>query len=118
MSGEIHFYTLAKASELLNYEIAKLDIKLLKRGCEITKIPFIGGGTFIISRSDDPIEEELALKRAVEKDIWHKTECIMVGAKLDKNHPRFSYYSVIVIRSENLMDLKMALKVHKLKAFL
>jgi hypothetical protein len=114
----IKFYTLVEASELLNYDIKTLDVALIKYGCEIIKIPYIGGGTFIVKRDDNLPEEEMAVKRLIVKEMWRGVDGLVVIAKLVKNHPRYSYYQAIIIKSQDLLDLKKALKIHKLKAFL
>lgn len=118
ISEDIQFFSIAQANELMNYEFKNLDVGLIKKGCEIVKAPYIGGGTFWVKRTDDPVQEEEAVKEAVSKEIWKNVKAIVVFSKLDKNHPRYSYFQVIAIRSEDLLDLKKALKIHKLKAFL
>ena len=50
--------------------------------------------------------------------MWKGVDGLVVIAKLERNHPRYSYYQAIVIKSQDLLDLKKALKIHKLKAFL
>ena len=118
LPDHIKFYTLAEASEVLNYDIKNLDVPLIKYGCELIKVPYIGGGTFIVKRRNDLIEEEMSAKRAIAGEIWKGTQAIVVCVRLERNHPRFSYYQAIALRSDDVLDLKKALKVHKLKAFL
>jgi hypothetical protein len=118
ISEDIQFFTLIQANELMNYEFKLLDVALIKKGCEIIKAPYIGGGTFWVKRTDNLAEEELAVKESISKEIWKGVKAIVVFSKLDKNHPRYSYFQAIAIRSEDLLDLKKALKIHKLKAFL
>lgn len=117
ISADIQFFTLEEAGKLLYYEFKNLDVPLIKKGCEIIKAPYIGGGTFWVKRTDDAQEEE-AVKASISKEIWKGTKAIVVYYKLDRNHPRYSYYQAIAIRSEDLLDLKKAMKIHKLKAFL
>jgi len=118
ISADIQFFTLEEAGKLLYYEFKNLDIPLIKKGCEIIKAPYIGGGTFWVKRTDNVQEEEEAIKASISKEIWKGTKAIVVYYKLDRNHPRYSYYQAIAIRSEDLLDLKKAMKIHKLKAFL
>lgn len=118
LPDNVKFYTLVEASELLNYDIKSLDVPLIKYGCEIIKIPYLGGGTFIIQRNDDLVAEELAIKKLIVKEMWKGVDGMVVIAKLEKNHPRYSYYQAIIIKTNDLLDLKKALKIHKLKAFL
>jgi len=118
MSGDIQFYNLIQASEVLNYDIKNLDVPLIKYGCEIIKVPYIGGGTFIVKRRDDPLLEEREAHAAIEKQLWKNIKAIVVCVKVERNHPRFSYYQAIALRSDDILDLKKALKIHKLKAFL
>lgn len=117
INENIQFFTLVEAGKLLNYDFKNLDVPLIKKGCEIIKAPYIGGGTFWVKRTDDA-QEEAALKAAISKEIWNNTAAIVVYFKLDRNHPRYSYYQAIAIRSADLLDLKKAMKIHKLKAFL
>jgi hypothetical protein len=117
LPNNMQFFSLVQAGELLNYEFKNLDVPLIKKGCEIIKAPYIGGGTFWVKRTDNAEEEE-AVKEAIAKEIWSSVKAIVVYYKLDRNHPRYSYYQAIAIRSEDLLDLKKAMKIHKLKAFL
>lgn len=118
LPDNIKFYTLVEASELLDYDIKSLDVPLIKYGCEIIKVPYVGGGTFIVKRNDNLPEEELAAKKIIAKEMWKNTQGLVVIAKIERNHPRYSYYQAIIIKSDDLLDLKKALKIHKLKAFL
>lgn len=117
ISPTIQFYDLVEAGKLLNYEFKNLDVPLIKKGCEIIKAPYIGGGTFWVKRTNDGYEVE-ALKAAISKEIWKGTPAIVVYFNLNRDHPRYSYYQAIAIRSSDLLDLKKAMKIHKLKAFL
>lgn len=118
MSTDIQFYNLTQASEVLNYDINNLDVPLIKYGCEIIKVPYIGGGTFIVKRRDDLVQEEQEAHAAIEKELWKDIKAIVVCIKIERNHPRFSYYQAIALRSDDILDLKKTLKIHKLKAFL
>lgn len=117
ISPTIQFFNLEEAGKLLNYEFKNLDVPLIKKGCEIIKAPYIGGGTFWVKRTDNEQEVEV-LKAAISKEIWRGTAAIVVYFNLHRDHPRYSYYQAIAIRSSDLLDLKKAMKIHKLKAFL
>jgi hypothetical protein len=114
------YYTLSEASELLDldYDIKDLNIPLIKKGCELMKISYRGGGVFIVKRNDNLSEEALSAKNIIEKNFGNYDNLIVVSIKLEKNHPGYSYYNAICINSSDIMDLKKALKVHKLKAFI
>lgn len=116
----IQFFTLPEVVKALNWdiELKDLDIPLIKQGCEIIKAPFIGGGVFWVQKTGDYAQEEDAAKRDIAKEIWKGTPAIVVFQRLEKNHPRYVYYQAIAIRSDDLIDLKKAMKIHKLKAFL
>lgn len=94
-----------------------LNIALLKKGCEILKIPYVGGGTYFFNKGlpEDEIE---TLKKRLANELNQKNEYIIAYSKEDKPHPNLTFYKVIAIRGSDILDLKKALKVHKLKAFL
>lgn len=94
-----------------------LDIGLLKKGCEILKIPFVGGGTYFFNKGSPDGELEY-LKKNLAKELNSKNDYIIAYSKEQKPHPNLAFYKVIAIRGTDILDLKKALKVHKLKAFL
>lgn len=101
---------------MLDFESA-LSVPLLKQGCEILKIPFVGGGTYFFNKGT-PEKEMEHLKKNLAKELNAKNEYIIAYSKELKPHPYLVFYKVIAIRSSDILDLKKALKVHKLKAFL
>lgn len=101
---------------LLDYNKG-LNISLLKKGCEILKIPFVGGGTYFFNKGTPEVEIE-TLKTLLMKELNASSEYVIAYSKEDKPHPNLSFYKIIAIRSNDLLDLKKALKVHKLKAFI
>lgn len=94
-----------------------LSIALLRQGCEILKISFVGGGVYFVNKGTPEIEME-NLKGLLMKELNPNTEYVIAYSKEDKPHPNLAYYKIIAIRSNDLLDLKKALKVHKLKAFI
>lgn len=101
---------------LLEYDKG-LNIALLKKGCEILKIPYVGGGTYFFNKGTPEIEIETLQKKLFE-ELNQKNEYIIAYSKELKPHPNLAFYKVIAIRGSDILDLKKALKVHKLKAFL
>lgn len=101
---------------MLDFQTA-LSVSLLKKGCEILKIPFVGGGTYFFNKGT-PEKEMEHLKKNLAKELNPKNEYIIAYSKELKPHPNLAFYKVIAIRSNDILDLKKALKVHKLKAFL
>lgn len=101
---------------MLDFETA-LSVSLLKKGCEILNIPFVGGGTYFFNKNT-PEKEMEHLKINLAKELNTKNEYIIAYSKELKPHPYLAFYKVIAIRSSDILDLKKALKVHKLKAFL
>jgi hypothetical protein len=94
-----------------------LSVPLLKKGCEILKIPFVGGGTYFFNKNTPELEME-HLKKNLAKELNPAVEYIIAYSKELKPHPYLAFYKVIAIRSNDILDFKKALKVHKLKAFL
>lgn len=101
---------------LLEYDKG-LNISLLKKGCEILKIPYVGGGTYFFNKGTPEAEME-QLKKNLASELNQKNEYIIAYSKELKPHPNLAFYKVIAIKGSDILDLKKALKVHKLKAFL
>lgn len=101
---------------LLEYDKG-LNVALLKKGCEILKIPYVGGGTYFFNKGTPETELE-HLKKNLSAELNQKNEYIIAYSKELKPHPNLAFYKIIAIRGSDILDLKKALKVHKLKAFL
>ena len=93
------------------------NVALLKKGCEILKIPYVGGGTYFFNKST-PDKEMEYLKKNLVKELNPKNEYVIAYSKDLKPHPYLAFYKVIAIKGSDILDLKKALKIHKLKAFL
>lgn len=123
--SHIKMHTLSDVREYLG-ATKNIDIPLLREGCRICEIPFIGGGKMLIKRGDSADEELFLLKQELAKQLSSQCEYIVAYEKvinLDINsnakpHPTYSNYFVLAVRSSDLLDLKKAYKVQKLKAFL
>lgn len=96
----------------------KLNVSLLKEGCRICDIPFVGGGIVFCKASIDPDIELDNLKQAMTKMLGDKGEYVFTYFKEERGHPTLAYYSILGIRGDDVLQLKKALKIHKLKAFL
>lgn len=94
-----------------------IDISLLKKGCEMCNIPFMGGGTYFFQAST-PEEEMKYLEKQLTNELKPGIEYVIAYARELKPHPTLAFYKVIAICSNDVLDLKKALKVNKLKAFL
>jgi hypothetical protein len=94
-----------------------LNVALLKKGCEMLKIPYVGGGTYFFNKSTSEKEIEY-LKKNLAKELNPKNEYVIAYSKDLKPHPNLVFYKVIAIKGNDILDLKKALKIHKLKAFL
>jgi len=101
---------------MLDYDKA-LNVELLKKGCEILKIGYVGGGTYFFNKAT-PEKEMEHLKKNLAKELNPKSEFVIAYSKELKPHPYLAFYKVIAIKSNDILDLKKALKIHKLKAFL
>ena len=96
----------------------KFNVSLLKEGCRICEIQFVGSGIVFCNASPNPDVELANLRRAVENMLSRNVPYVFTYFKEERNHPTLSYYSILGIRSGDILDLKKALKIHKLKAFL
>lgn len=96
----------------------KFNVSLLKEGCRICDIPFVGGGIVFCKSDFNPDIELDNLKQAMVKMLGSKGEYVFTYFKEERNHPTLSYYSILGIRGDDVLQLKKALKIHKLKAFL
>jgi hypothetical protein len=109
-----------------------VSLSLIKEGCKILSIPYIGGGTMLFQKYQpekdkiillnhqhgNPHDNQLELmKNQLEKQLSNKNYVVMYS-KLNKFHPNFCYYNIIAISSSSVDDLKKVLKINKLKAFL
>jgi|SRR6185436_4271677 len=112
----------------------KIDMALIKEGCRIFNIPYIGGGIFFvpqeklssiivstidlqiknISNTKDEID---AFKQQIEKQLYGRDHLI-IYTRLNKYHPRYVYYNAVAIASSNVNDFKKVMRIHKMKAFL
>ena len=113
----VKLLSIEDVSKLINNNEKTLHIQLIKEGCRICKIPFVGGGVifFIVPDSESELE---ALTREISKQLYSDQDYVVAYAKEDKHHPSYVYYSVIVIRSADVLDLKKVFKIQNLKAFL
>lgn len=106
--------------EVKNYLGTDKTIKfaLIKQGCKMLEIPFVGGGTTFF-KSKPSLEEELeCLKTLLHSELHTSYNYVIAYEKLIRPNTSYSYYSVLAIRSSDMLDLKKAFKVQKLKAFL
>ncbi|HEY5268254.1 MAG TPA: hypothetical protein VII94_03920 [Candidatus Saccharimonadales bacterium] len=94
-----------------------IDISLLKKGCEMCNVPFRGGGTYFFQAST-PEEEMKHLEKQLTNELQLDIEYVIAYAKELKPHSTLAFYKVIAICSNDVLDLKKALKIQKLKAFL
>jgi hypothetical protein len=94
-----------------------LNFGLIREGCRIMGISFTGGGTMFCNKG--PEEEEFVnLTRALSAELRPNVHYIVAYERLPRQHAYLTYYSVIAIQSEDMLDLKKAFKIQKLKAFL
>lgn len=108
----------------------KIDMTLIKEGCHICNIPYVGGGIFFIDTSKQKhlynyvgqvisnTENELnLLKQQIEKQLYVR-DYVIIYTRLNKYHPRYVYYNAVAIATSNINDFKKVMKIHKMKAFL
>lgn len=94
-----------------------LNYPLIREGCRIMGIPFLGGGNMFCNKGTDEEEFDL-LTKALSHELRPNVHYIVAYEKLLRPHAYLTYYSVIAIQSEDMLDLKKAFKIQKLKAFL
>lgn len=92
----------------------EINLSLIKEGCRVCNIPYIGGGTIFVNKNNNELDQ---LKIYIEKQL-HSNNYVIMYSKLIKYHPQYSYYNIIAIRSSNINDLKKVIKIQKMKAFL
>lgn len=120
MTSSIKMYKLDEISELIGFKIDKLDVNYLKEGCKLANINMIEGGVFFVPKKpNDPLEEEYSLQKQLYNQFagYYNNSYLIIDKIEEKNHPRYSYYNIVVVLSD-LNNLKIAFKVHKLKAFI
>jgi len=130
--NHIQLYSLDEITPLLESDIkiktsillpsnGKIKISVIKEGCRVCDIPFVGGGIVFIDKKSTVNQEYDELKNKIADMLFFRytdINYIFAYAKENRNHPKFSYYSIIGIRSDNMVDLKKAFRIQKLKAFL
>lgn len=114
----IQMLSMWEVNGLLDTNSPKLTISLIKEGCKVFNIPFVGGGIVWVRTDPSNEIEILRLKEAIRGSLHQGTPYIVAYSKEIRNHPTLSYYTIIAIKSSSVDDLKKAFKVHKLKAFL
>lgn len=95
-----------------------LHIALIKEGCRICSIPFVGGGIIFVNKQKTVEEEHELIKQQIGPQLASGRDYVVAYGKVERNHPDLSHYAVIAIASDNMLDLKKAFRIQKLKAFL
>ena len=112
-----NIYTSEEIEKLFGVE--NLDFTLLKKGCEMCDIAYklMMSRFFVKNLQFDLSEEERLAKEEADKLHGGYGKIILIS-KVETKHPRYSYYKMLSINSNNVMDIKKIIKIHKLKAFL
>lgn len=114
----VKMYSIEEVASLLEAG-KRIQVSLIKEGCKMCNIPFVGGGVIFINKRPTVEEEYDEIKRQIADQLGKGVDYVVAYAKQERgNTPQYSYYSVIAIRSSDVVDLKKAFKVQKLKAFL
>ena len=78
----------------------------------------MGGGTLFFNKcATDELELE-ELKRLLRDQLNPDAEYVIAYSKEPQKHPITAFYKIVAIRANDILEMKKALKVHKLKAFL
>lgn len=129
MSQYIQYINMDTCNLFLEVEY-KVSLSLIKEGCRICNISYVGGGVIFFEKKQmknaiffekeqlENNELEL-LKKYIQKQLPNQnSDYVVVYSKINKYHPNFYYYNIIVIVSSDIQHLKKIMKIHKLKAFL
>lgn len=113
----IQYLSMAELKVYLGTENS-LKVELIRQGCKMMNIPFVGGGTIFFQTPSDLLKDFESLVLEMNKQLHPGLEYLVAYEKLDRPLTKFSYYKVIALRSNDMLDFKKAFKVQKLKAFL
>lgn len=96
---------------------SKDNITIIQEACKILDINCICSNKIFVDKTSyidsSPIDE---LKKNIEKNFSSNYTFFYIN--LNRNHPRYDYYSIFGFSSIKEDDMKKILKIHKLKAFL
>ncbi len=115
--------SLSELSDMIGLEV---DFKFLQDGCRIIGLPSYSYCTNAIFIDKDKLKcgkydliqvtEKDLISEAASKAAFTKNHTL-VYYPLNKNHPKYAYYSIFVIATESMIKLKTVCKANKLKAF-
>ncbi|CAB4196520.1 hypothetical protein UFOVP1290_40 [uncultured Caudovirales phage] len=115
--------SLSELSDMIGFEV---DFKFLQNGCKIIGLPSYSYCTNAIFIDKDKLKcDKYDLIQVTEKDLISEAASkaantssnTLVYCPLNKNHPKFAYYSIFIIATESMIKLKTVCKANKLKAF-
>lgn len=114
---KIKMLSMTEVSDILDTG-KSLNNSLIKEGCRICSIPYVGGGIIFVSKQETVEEEYELIKQQLGPQLSSTKDYLVAYGKINRPHPYLSYYTVIAIASNDMLDLKKAFKIQKLKAFL
>jgi hypothetical protein len=97
-------------------ELAHADIGMIKEACKILGIKSIQNSKIFVKRANYSSVEE-GLKDTLLRS-FSITSYTIFYQDLNRNHPNYDYYSIVGFASNDLVDIKKIMKIHKLKAFI
>lgn len=95
-----------------------LHIPLIREGCRVCNIPFVGGGTIFFPQGATLEDDFKELGKWLNSQLYSNVDYLIAYEKLERPLTNLSYYKVIAIKSNDMLDFKKAFKIQKLKAFL
>ena len=120
--------TVLSIYELCQITNDTITFNFIKDGCILSNISHSTVANIFIDRSLFNKKEQYSLivlpteKDLIKKEVLRSTyiteNCTIVYSNLNRRHPKYEYYSVIVIMTNNVTELKKICKAYKLKAFL
>lgn len=113
----IRFISIVELQAFLESE-KTLHIPLIREGCKVCSIPFVGGGTIFFPQGVTLEDDFNELRKWCNTQLHSAVDYIVAYEKLERPLTNLSYYKVIAIRSNDMLDFKKAFKIQKLKAFL
>ena len=96
----------------------RISLPLIEEACKILEIKYISVGNVFIDKKET--DQTTALKNEIDKSLSDKINInyTIFYCNLNRNHPRYEYYNLIGVSSNQVVDIKKIMKIHKLKAFL
>lgn len=119
ISNNIQIFSVAELESLINIKEKTLNINMIKEGCKLTNVSYKGGGRIFVHARPSEAEERELLTRNINESIHDNNKYIVVYVKDARNiNIEYSYYSIIILKTSDIYDLKKVFKIQGLKVFI